>query len=92
MTSQKNIPFKVWPSMRPVLSEPAAYILDHHEEWVRQRGGRPPSGRPFIVWPDGRCRIEFGGNFSCIEEAAARIRSDLSDPLQYPGDGIAAFD
>lgn len=74
----KNIPFNIWPSMAPALSEDAAYLVVNHERAVT---GRKPSGRPVIVWPNGKCRIEFMGTYDSIHLARMAVETAITQRL-----------
>lgn len=75
-----NGPFNVWRNMKAAVVPELRYLLDHHERWVHEcKRGRAPSkvARPIKVWPDGRCRIEFGGTFPTIRAAYLAVKQDI---------------
>ena len=49
------------------------YILANQEKAVEHRCGRKPSGRPLLMWPNGKIRIEFLGTFSSVHDAHDRV-------------------
>lgn len=53
--------------------EKLQYILANQEKAVEHRCGRKPSGRPLLMWPNGKIRIEFLGTFSSVDDAYDRI-------------------
>jgi hypothetical protein len=45
------------------------FILQHMESVVSSLSGRKPSGRPLLVFPSGKVRIEFFGTFNSLHAA-----------------------
>lgn len=78
--STANRPFQIWPNMAPACTEDVRFLLNHHEDWVHQcKNSRRPKGRPLKMWPDGRVRIEFGGNFKSAAAARKVVEQGLAE-------------
>ena len=53
--------------------EKLQFVLAHQESVVEHQCGRKPTGRPVLMWPNGKIRIEFLGTFSSVSDAYDRV-------------------
>lgn len=55
--------------------EAVQYLLTSGEEASLRRGGRKRHGRPVLMFPNGKVRVEYFGTFPNVFEAVEAVRT-----------------
>lgn len=51
------------------------FILKNSEKAVHLRSGRKINGRPLLLWPDGRIRVEWLGTYKNVNECYKHLKT-----------------